>query len=79
MANRTFKIIGRNKTTKRQEKKTVYTSEADYLRYKDDIIKRWGGTYMNLEIEIYELIDEKWIKLEIDVIHHVRPLINIKA
>lgn len=63
MANRSFKIVGRDKTTKRQKKKTVYTSEADYLRYKDAIIKRWT-TYMDFDIEIYELIDEEWVRFD---------------
>lgn len=62
MSNRTFKVIGRNPATNRQIKKSVYTSEADYLRYKDDIIRRWT-IYMNLEIEIYELIDGEWTRL----------------
>lgn len=78
MENRTFKVIGRDPETKRQKKKSVYTSEADYLRYKNDIIRRWTN-YLNLDIEIYELIDDEWMRLPIDVIHHVRPLINIKA
>lgn len=62
MANRTFKIIGRDPDTKTQKKKTVYTSEADYLRYKDAIIKRWSGTWMKLSVEIYELIDGEWVR-----------------
>jgi len=60
MANRTFKVVGRDPETKRQKKKTVYTSKADYLKYKDDIIRRWT-TYMNFDIEIYELVDNEWV------------------
>ena len=63
--NRTFKIIGRHPETKRQIKKTVYTSEVDYLKYRVDIIRRWS-TYMNLDIEEYELVDSKWVILEND-------------
>ena len=62
MSNRSFKIIGRNKTTNRQDKKTIYTSEADFIKYKDDIIRRWT-TYMNLNIEIYELENEEWVQI----------------
>jgi len=61
--NRTFKVLGRDTNTGRQEKKSVYTSYNDYLKYKDDIIRRWTR-YMNLSIEIYELIDGEWIRLE---------------
>ena len=58
-----FKIVGRDKTTKRQKKKTTYVCEGDYLKYKDKIIKRWGGTWMDLIIEEYKLENDKWIKL----------------
>ena len=59
--NRSFKIIGRDKTTKRQ-KKTVYTSYDDYVKYKDDIIRRWT-IYMKFNIETYELIEGDWVRL----------------
>lgn len=55
--NKTFKIIGINPKTNRQEKKRVYTSEKDYLKYKDELIKRYK-TYMH--VKCYELVDEKW-------------------
>ena len=66
MINRTFKVLGRSKATGRQKKKSVYTSEADYLRYKDAIIRRWSNDvpWLNLDIEIYELIDGEWIRIE---------------
>lgn len=57
MANRTFKIVGRDRKTERQKKKRVYTSEKDYLRYKDDLIKRYKHL---MDVEGYELIDDKW-------------------
>lgn len=58
MRNKTFKIVGRNPVTKRQSKKTVYTSIEDYIKYKDAIIKRWRGF---LEVEAYELINGEWM------------------
>ena len=61
--NRTFKVLGRDPDTKTQKKKSVYTSEADYLKYKDGIIRRWT-LYLKLDIEIYELIDGEWIRIE---------------
>ena len=64
--NRSFKIIGRHPETKRQMKKTVYTSEADYLKYRVDIIRRWGGSWMSLDIEEHELVDSKWVILDND-------------
>lgn len=63
MINRTFKILGRDPDTKTQKKKSVYTSYEDYLKYKDDIIRRWTG-YMKLDIETYELIDGKWMRVK---------------
>ncbi len=53
----TFKIIARNVTTGRQIKKRVYTSEKDYLKYKDDLIKRYAWY---ADVECYELIVEEW-------------------
>lgn len=55
--NKTFKIIGINQKTNRQEKKRIYTSEEDYLKYKDELIDRYK-TYMH--VKCYELIDGKW-------------------
>jgi hypothetical protein len=52
---KSFKIIGRNPKTNLQVKKRVYTSEADYLKYKDKLIKRYKS-YLN--VECYELQDE---------------------
>lgn len=59
--NRTFKVLGRDPRTGRQKKKSVYTSEADYLKYKRGIIRRWT-IFENLDIEAYEMIDGKWIR-----------------
>lgn len=59
--NRTFKVLGRDPETGRQKKKSVYTSEADYIRYQGEVIRRWK-VFMNLDIETYEMIDGKWIR-----------------
>ena len=57
MDNKTYKIIGINTNTNRQEKKRIYTSEKDYKKYKDVLIKR----YLNyLDVKCYELVDDKW-------------------
>ena len=56
--NRTFKITGKDPKTKRQRKKRVYTSEEDYLKYKDELIKRYKS-YL-VEVECYELINKIW-------------------
>jgi hypothetical protein len=59
--NKTFKIVGINPETNRQQKKRIYTSQEDYLKYKDDLIKRYQ-TYMN--VMCFELIDNKWHLIE---------------
>ena len=58
--NKTFKIIGINPKTNRQYKKRVYTSEVDYLKYKDELIKRYSRY---LHVKSYELIKSKWVLL----------------
>ena len=55
--NKTFKIVSRNPKTGRQFKKRVYTSEEDYLKYKDDLIKRYSYNY---DVEVYEMISGGW-------------------
>jgi len=54
-----YKIIGRNTKTKRQVdgKKRIYTSKEDYLKYKDDIIKRYRNFW---GVEVHELVKGKW-------------------
>jgi hypothetical protein len=52
-----YKIIGRHPFSNRQLKKRVYTSTVDYIKYKDDLTKRYK-TYLN--VEHYELINDKW-------------------
>lgn len=56
--NKSYKIIGRNSKTNLQEKKRVYTSEKDFLQYKDDLIKRYKRCYGIAEV--YELVGGKW-------------------
>lgn len=61
--NETFKIIGRNPETKRQEKKRIYTCRDDFEKYKDDLIKRYNYYY---DVEIYKQInDNKWGLIDI--------------
>lgn len=54
---RIFKIVGISPRTNRQEKKRIYTSEKDYLRYKDDIITRYKNY---LHVKCYESIKGNW-------------------
>lgn len=56
--NRTFKIIGICPFSNTQKKKRLYTSESDYLKYKDELIQRYL-TYMH--VRCYELINDKWV------------------
>lgn len=60
--NKIYKILGRHPYTNRQIKKRVYTSSKDYFKYSEDLINRYK-TYLN--VEIYELIDEIWVLLDI--------------
>jgi len=71
--NRSFKVIGRNKPYDEQKswqhgepgvqaKKRIYTSLKDFQRYSPKLIKRYKNLY---EVEVYELIDEKWVRMEI--------------
>ena len=59
--NKTFKIVGFNTVTNRQEKKRIYTSEADYLRYKEELIRRYA---ISCNVKCYELCDSKWVFTE---------------
>ena len=61
--NKSYKILGRNPFNKKQVKKRVYTSELDYIKYKDDLTNR----YLNyLDVEHYELINGKWMLIFVD-------------
>jgi len=51
----TYKIVSRDPVTKRQIKKRVYTSREDFIKYKDDVIKRY---HYHHDVEIYQMIDE---------------------
>lgn len=55
--NESFKIIGRHPETKRQQKKRVYTSKEDYLKYKDDLTKRYNYHW---DVEHYQLTNNEW-------------------
>lgn len=56
--NQSYKIIGRNKQTGLQDKKRVYVSTKDFLKYKDDLIKRYKNCYGIAEV--YKLVNDKW-------------------
>lgn len=58
--NKTFKIVKRHPFNKRQQAKRVYTSEVDYLKYKDELTDRYS-TYS--DVEHYELINGEWVKI----------------
>lgn len=70
--NRTFKVVGRYLPSKDQKvwcrgkpdtqaKKTVYTSKKDFETYSPNLIRRWKELY---QVEVYELVNDKWIKIE---------------
>ena len=62
-----FKIVGRSSSilpfykTKTIQKKRIYNCLKDYLKYKDDLIKRWNGNYLKYDIKIYTKVEKKWV------------------
>jgi hypothetical protein len=60
MQNRTFKVVSYDPKTNLQGSKRVYTSEKDFLRYKDDVIRRYR---YHLIVKTFELIDDVWVSL----------------
>lgn len=61
--NQTYKIIGRSRETGKQKKKRIYVSTKDFLKYKDDLIKRYKYCYGI--VEVYKLVKDKWVLMQI--------------
>ena len=70
--NRIFKVVGRNRSEDKMPsyvfgkrnciaKTRVYTSVQDYQKYSPKLIKHYKQIY---DVEIYERINEKWVRCE---------------
>jgi hypothetical protein len=63
-----YKLIARNKATKRQYKKWQYIGKDNFGKYSPDIIKRYAvndcyygyPTPSSYTVEVYKMIDNKW-------------------
>jgi len=59
-----IKVVSRDRKTRRQKKKTIYTSKKDFEKYGYLLIHRHLYTGWDCNIEIYKMIDEKFVLID---------------